>query len=155
MSQSYAVPVVMTLAGNDPSGGAGIQADIEAIADQFVQRMVDLDGECDFAQDIAVPYTLRVIMSIFGIPEEDEPLMLRLTQGIFGSADPEYLGDMSDPSTLGTSAIREFGEYFGRISADRRNNPTNDLATGLAHAQHSLIFNVIGYFERRFGKLRG
>lgn len=109
------------------------QADIEAIADQFVQRMVDLGGECDFAQDIAVPYTLRVIMSIFGIPEEDEPLMLRLTQGIFGSADPEYLGDMSDPSTLGTSAIREFGEYFGRISADRRNNPTNDLATVIAN----------------------
>ena len=26
------IPVVMTLAGNDPSGGAGIQADIEAIA---------------------------------------------------------------------------------------------------------------------------
>ncbi|MBS0602844.1 MAG: hydroxymethylpyrimidine/phosphomethylpyrimidine kinase [Proteobacteria bacterium] len=32
MSQSYTVPVVMTLAGNDPSGGAGLQADIEAIA---------------------------------------------------------------------------------------------------------------------------
>lgn len=29
-----AVPVVMTLAGHDPSGGAGIQADIEAIASQ-------------------------------------------------------------------------------------------------------------------------
>ena len=68
------------------------QADIEAIADQFVQRMVDLDGECDFAQDIAVPYTLRVIMSIFGIPEEDEPLMLRLTQGIFGANEGSAIG---------------------------------------------------------------
>lgn len=29
-----AVPVVMTLAGHDPGGGAGIQADIEAIASQ-------------------------------------------------------------------------------------------------------------------------
>lgn len=28
----YKIPVVMTLAGNDPTGGAGIQADIEAIA---------------------------------------------------------------------------------------------------------------------------
>ncbi len=33
MSSSPAsIPIVMTLAGNDPSGGAGIQADIEAIA---------------------------------------------------------------------------------------------------------------------------
>ena len=31
-SEQAAVPVVMTFAGHDPSGGAGIQADIEAIA---------------------------------------------------------------------------------------------------------------------------
>jgi hydroxymethylpyrimidine/phosphomethylpyrimidine kinase len=31
MNQQDAVPVVMTLAGNDPTGGAGIQADIESI----------------------------------------------------------------------------------------------------------------------------
>jgi hydroxymethylpyrimidine/phosphomethylpyrimidine kinase len=32
MNKDAAEPVVMTLSGNDPSGGAGIQADIEAIA---------------------------------------------------------------------------------------------------------------------------
>ena len=47
-----------------------------------------------------MPYTLRVIMSIFGVPEEDEPTMLRLTQGLFGAADPEYLGDLSDPFAM-------------------------------------------------------
>jgi hydroxymethylpyrimidine/phosphomethylpyrimidine kinase len=31
MTNSVSIPVVMILAGNDPSGGAGIQADIEAI----------------------------------------------------------------------------------------------------------------------------
>ena len=57
----------------------------------------DFDGECDFARDIAVPYTLHVIMSIFGIPRDDERRMLELTQGMFGAADPEFMGDMSDP----------------------------------------------------------
>jgi hydroxymethylpyrimidine/phosphomethylpyrimidine kinase len=32
MPQNPAVPVVLTLSGNDPSGGAGIQADIETLA---------------------------------------------------------------------------------------------------------------------------
>lgn len=32
MSSTYSIPVVMTIAGNDPSGGAGIQADLETIA---------------------------------------------------------------------------------------------------------------------------
>ncbi|MFN8051411.1 MAG: cytochrome P450 [Acidimicrobiales bacterium] len=111
------------------------QGDIDAVADEFVQKMVDLGGECDFAQDIAVPYTLRVIMSIFGVPAEDEALMLKLTQGIFGAADPEYLGDLSDPVQLGTSAIAEFGEYFGALTADRQANPRDDLATVIANGQ--------------------
>lgn len=111
------------------------QADIDAIADEYVQRMVDLGGECDFAQDVAVPYTLRVIMSIFGVPPEDEPIMLRLTQGIFGAADPEYLGEFTDPKELGTKTIAEFGDYFGALAADRRANPTGDLATVIANGQ--------------------
>ena len=111
------------------------QGDIEAIADQYVDRMVELGGECDFAQDVAVPYTLRVIMSIFGVPPDEEPIMLRLTQGIFGAADPEYLGDLSDPVALGTSAINEFGAYFGALAADRRAHPTDDLATVIANGQ--------------------
>src|SRR3546814_9732598 len=59
--------------------------------------MRSLGGRCDFAKDIAQPYTLRVIMDIYGVPEEDEALMLELTQGVFGAADPEFLGDMADP----------------------------------------------------------
>ena len=34
----------------------------------------------DFVKDVAIWYPLRVIMSILGVPEEDEALMLKLTQ---------------------------------------------------------------------------
>lgn len=111
------------------------QDDIDAIADRYVEKMAELGGECDFAQDIAVPYTLRVIMSIFGVPESDEPTMLRLTQGIFGAADPEYLGDLSSPAELGVKAIAEFGDYFGALADDRRACPRDDLATVIANGQ--------------------
>ncbi|HTT85929.1 MAG TPA: cytochrome P450, partial [Acidimicrobiales bacterium] len=109
------------------------QAAIDAIAEHFVDRFRELGGRCDFAQDIAVPYTLRVIMSIFGVPPEDEPTMLRLTQGLFGAADPEYLGDLSDPFTMITDTIQEFEEYFAHLASDRRAHPTDDLATVIAN----------------------
>jgi len=32
MTDQQIIPVVMTIAGNDPTGGAGIQADIETLA---------------------------------------------------------------------------------------------------------------------------
>ncbi len=115
-----------------PRAVAQRQEAIEAIADEFVEKFRDLDGRCDFAQDIAVPYTLRVIMGIFGVPEEDEATMLKLTQGLFGAADPEYLGDLSDPFALLTETIASFDSYFNDLAEERRQNPTDDLATVIA-----------------------
>ena len=111
------------------------QAAIDAIADDFVAKFRDLGGTCDFAQEIATPYTLRVIMSIFGVPEEDEPTMLRLTQGLFGAADPEYLGDVSDPFAMVLGTIQQFDEYFQALADERRAHPTDDLATVIANGQ--------------------
>jgi len=118
-----------------PRAVAQRQASIEAIADEFVDKFRQMDGTCDFAQDIAVPYTLRVIMGIFGIPQEDEPTMLKLTQGIFGAADPEYLGDLSDPMALLTDTIAQFERYFDGLTEDRRAHPTDDLATVIATSE--------------------
>jgi len=115
-----------------PRAVAKRQAAIDAIADEFVDKFRQMDGRCDFAQDIAVPYTLRVIMGIFGIPQEDEPTMLKLTQGIFGAADPEYLGDLTDPMALLTDTINQFQSYFDGVTEDRQAHPTDDLATVIA-----------------------
>ncbi len=111
------------------------QPRVDAIADEFVEKFRQLDGTCDIAQDIAVPFTLHVIMDIFGVPPEDEPIMLKLTQGIFGAADPEYLGDLSDPMALLTDTINQFEEYFSELSARRRAHPTDDLASVLANGE--------------------
>jgi cytochrome P450 len=118
-----------------PRAVAQRQASIEAIADEFVDKFRQMDGTCDFAQDIAVPYTLRVIMGIFGIPQEDEATMLKLTQGIFGAADPEYLGDLSDPMALLADTIAQFERYFDGLTEDRRAHPTDDLATVIATSE--------------------
>jgi cytochrome P450 len=111
------------------------QPRIDEIADEFVQRMRDLGGECDFARDIAQPYTLRVIMDIYGVPEADEPLMMDLTQGIFGAADPEYLGDAENPEARLMASVMSFIQYFNELTEDRRAHPRDDLASVIANGE--------------------
>ena len=115
-----------------PAAVRHLQPAIDRIADEYIARLADMGGECDFAQDLAVPFTIHVIMTIFGVPESDERLMMELTQGLFGAADAEYLGDFETPADLVGNTLGKFQEYFDRLTAERRANPTEDLATVLA-----------------------
>ncbi|HEY2812689.1 MAG TPA: cytochrome P450 [Acidimicrobiales bacterium] len=111
------------------------QPRIDEIADHFIDRMRALGGKCDFAVDIAQPYTLRVIMDIYGVPESDEPLMMDLTQGVFGANDPEFLGDAGDPQQRVMQSVMSFIQYFNEITTDRRACPADDLATVIANGE--------------------
>jgi len=106
---------------------------IAALAKQFVGRMAELGGTCDFALDIARYYPLRVIMSILGVPEADEPLMLDLTQRIFGADDPDFGSGRSSEALAAT--FNELFTYFNRITAERRARPTDDLASAIANGK--------------------
>ena len=118
-----------------PAAVRHLQPAIDRIADEYIAKLADMGGECDFAQDLAVPFTIHVIMTIFGVPESDERLMMELTQGLFGAADAEYLGDFETPADLVGNTLGKFQEYFDRLTAERRANPTEDLATVLATGQ--------------------
>ena len=74
-------------------------------------------------------------MDIYGVPEEDEALMMDLTQGIFGAADPEYLGDAGDPQERVMASIMQFVQYFNELTADRQARPTDDLASVIANGE--------------------
>jgi cytochrome P450 len=107
------------------------EARINELARAFVDRMAALGGECDFATDVALYYPLRVIMSILGVPEKDEPLMLKLTQGVFGAEDPE-LGGPDAQATM-AQALADLASYFQAVTLDRRARPTEDLASTIAN----------------------
>jgi cytochrome P450 len=111
------------------------QPRIDELADRYIERMRELGGTCDFARDIAQPYTLRVIMDIYGVPEEDEPLMMELTQGIFGAADPEFLGDAADPGAKVMQSVMTFIQYFNDLTEARRACPMDDLASVIANGE--------------------
>lgn len=98
-------------------------------------------NEIDFVKDFALHYPLNVIMTLFGVPEEDEPRMMALTQEFFGSADPDAARDDVEPLTPEgaaqqfTGAMQDFFAYFDVLVEDRRANPREDLATIIATAK--------------------
>ena len=107
-----------------------VQGRIDELARRFVDRMLELDGSCDFVSDVALYYPLHVIMSILGVPESDEPRMLQLTQKIFGSQDPDFGGE--NPAETLLAALLDFVTYFNQMTQHRRAHPTGDLATTIA-----------------------
>jgi len=113
---------------------------IREIARETVEHMLSFDGECDFAKDVALHYPLRVVMNILGVPREDEPRMLMLTQQLFGPTDPELnrakaqVDDPIEGLNLLKFVIADFENYFKGLTEDRRRNPKEDVATVLANA---------------------
>ena len=110
-----------------------IEGRIKDLAKKTVDQMSEMGGELDFVNDVAVWFPLRVIMMILGVPPEDEPLMLKLTQELFGAEDPDLQRKaLSEEDRMQT--IMEFFAYFSAMTEDRRKNPGDDVASVIANA---------------------
>jgi cytochrome P450 len=99
----------------------------------FIDEMAARDGRCDFVTDIALHYPLRVILSVLGLPVEDYPRMLQLTQQLFSSEDPDLARIGEDEAQL--NVLLDFVSYFTSLAQTRRNEPTSDLASVIANAE--------------------
>ena len=123
-----------------PTNLTRFETRVRAIAKHAVEKMLATGGACDFVTDVALGYPLHVIMEILGVPESDEPRMLALTQQLFGPQDPDTARVREQLSSeqfgaMITAIINDFGAYFGKITADRRANPRDDLASVIANAK--------------------
>jgi len=111
-----------------------LTSDIAAIAGTYIEKMAAMDGECDFAKNIAFWYPLRVVNSILGLPESVDADFLRLTQLSFGAADPNIEASIQDRLERFAQSHREFMTIFHPVIVERRANPTDDLASAYANA---------------------
>ena len=117
------------------------EARIREIAKSFVDKMAACGERCDFARDISFLYPLHVIMEVMGVPEADEPRMLKLTQELFGSADPELnrnaraVADLDEGLKAIQEVVGDFVAYFNAVTEDRRANPRDDLASVIANGK--------------------
>ena len=133
----------------------GLEGDIRELARDVVARMEAMGGECDFVNEVALHYPLRVIMQILGVPPQDEPRMLQLTQELFGATDPDLRRQSEDESPEARGAaiqavLMDFFNYFNALTEDRRANPRDDVASVIANAkidgQQISAFDVVSYY---------
>jgi cytochrome P450 len=109
---------------------------VRRFAKEAVDELMALDGECDFVQDFAKAYPLRVILSVLGVNEQDAPRMLQLTREFFGINDPanlrEEFKDLPDAAARQWAAvIGELQDYFRDLRAVRRAEPADDLISAI------------------------
>jgi cytochrome P450 len=94
-----------------------------------------LDGRerCDLVDDVAQPAVSRVIGSFMGLPAEDDEVWARLMNALVASGDPDATPGGADD--VMERDVPEVFERCGRLIAERRATPTDDLTSVLVHAE--------------------
>ncbi len=105
---------------------------IRAITTDVLDRLEGRET-CDLVSDVAQPVVARVIGSFMGLSPEDDVVWARLMNTIVGAGDPDFTPE-------GTEAVmeRDVPEVFercGKLIAERRETPTDDLTSVLVHAE--------------------
>jgi cytochrome P450 len=116
-----------------PKAMRDLKVRIDELAKIHVDKMLAAGNECDFVQEIAVHFPLYVILSLLGLPESDFPRMLKLTQELFGGDEAEYKRGTTPEEQL--QVLLDFFGYFASLTASRRQQPTEDLASAIANAK--------------------
>lgn len=120
------------------------------LVDGLVERASGGEGECDFANEIAAAHPLRILCTILGVPRDKEAQLLRLTNELFASDDPDLQRKGEDRAAAVQGMAMEFFGLFNGIIEDRRANPTGDLASLLANAkvkgEPMGLMETLGYY---------
>jgi len=114
-----------------PRAMRDLKVRVDELAKRYVDKMAEIGPECDFVTDVAIDFPLYVIMSLLGLPESDFGRMHMLTQEMFGGDDDEYKrgGTLEEQFAV----LLDFFTYFSALTASRRENPTDDLASAIAN----------------------
>ena len=134
--------------GFTPKRIAEHEDEIRAITVGVLDRLAGRET-CDLVTDVAQPVVSRVIGSFMGIPPEDDEVWARLMNNTLGAGDPDL-----NPEGVEAVMARDVPEIFercGKLIAERRENPTDDLTSVLVHAEvdgHRLEEHeiVMGFF---------
>jgi cytochrome P450 len=105
---------------------------IRAIVGEVLDRLEGRE-RADLVSDVAQPVVSRVIGSFMGIPPEDDAVWARLMNSTLGGGDVDL-----NPGGIDEVVQKDIPEIFercGRLIAERREQPTEDLTSVLVHAE--------------------
>jgi len=119
-------------AGFTPKRIAAHEDAIRAIVTNVLDRLEGRES-CDLVSDVAQPAVARVIGSFMGLAPEEDEMWANLMNAIVGAGDPD-----ATPEGAQVVMEREVPQVFercGRLIAERRETPTDDLTSVLVHAE--------------------
>jgi cholest-4-en-3-one 26-monooxygenase len=119
-------------AGFTPKRIAAHEDAIRGITSEVLGRLEGRE-RCDLVTDVAQPVVSRVIGSFMGVPPEDDAMWAELMNATLGAGDADL-----NPAGLDGVMEKLVPELFarcGKLIADRRERPTDDLTSVLMHAE--------------------
>ncbi len=107
-----------------------IEQTIDQVADRVIDRAAGL-GQCDFVTHFAAPLPLEIICDMMGVPASEYATVLRCSNIILSSGDPEFIPEETDPVLALIGAGEELTQLMTELSARRTDEPTDDQTTAL------------------------
>jgi cytochrome P450 len=108
-----------------------VQAEAREVVDEFAGEP---SGQVEFVESCAARLPLRMFSFMFGIPEHLQEQTGQAALEIVSWADPEHLGER-DPAQVQLEAAQNLHAIATELIALRRENPGDDLFTGLLEAE--------------------
>ena len=105
---------------------------IRAITIDVLDKLGDRKT-CDLVSEVAQPVVSRVIHSFMGIPPEDDADWARLMNSVLAVNDPDL--NPGGNAAIMEQDVPEIFERCGKLIAERRENPTDDLTSVLVNAE--------------------
>jgi cytochrome P450 len=103
---------------------------------QLADRQFDefiANGQCEFLGEYAKPFATLAIADLLGVPDEDRA-EIRRNLGA-GNAPGARVGAL-DHEPVGSNPLQYLDDLFSGYIADRREQPREDVLTGLATAMY-------------------
>lgn len=110
-----------------PTAVRALEASVRALTRTLLDA-TPIGEPFDFVFDLAAWHPLKVICGVLGAAHEDEELVLRIANTVFGIEDPDYFPQLA---SLGL----EMMEYYRRLKEDRLARPRTDLYSAVVHAE--------------------
>ncbi|NJC70879.1 cytochrome P450 [Planosporangium thailandense] len=113
---------------------AGLRPRITEVVDALFARIAE-QGRADIVADLAYPLPVQIISELLGVPADDHEQFRVWSARLARSLDPQFADPDQQRLDAAAQAREEFERYFGRLIAQRRAHPADDLLSLLVHAE--------------------